>query len=197
MRAAFAVAVLGALASIAAPGRADDAPAELEALRISTVFGPALATPEAPPDHYAEQWDGRAFWLPGVVEPTPLVRKVIREARARAASGESVRLRVHAVDGARVWTSPSPPFAGVFSLAAGGRRAWIAGVRAPDAAQLRALESVLVAETGELPARPSPPTPPPDAPLGTGVLREKSAAAAEAAAKAESSREARKPKPAE
>jgi hypothetical protein len=178
VRAAFAAVVLGALAALAAPGRADDEPGELEALRIATVFGAALATPEAPPDHYAEQWDGRAFWLPGVVEPTPLVRKVIREARAKAASGESVRLRVHAVEGARVWTSPSPPFAGVFSLGAGERRAWIAGVGAPDAAQLRALESVLVAETGELPARPAPPTPPADAPFGTGVLREKSAAAA-------------------
>jgi hypothetical protein len=177
VRAALAVLVLAALAAPARPARAADEVSELDALRVATVFGAVFATPEAPPDHYAEQWDGRSFWVPGVAEPTPLVRKVIREAHAKVAAGEAVRLRVHSVDGVRVYASAAPPFSGIYSLGSGELRAWIPGVRAPDAAQVRAIEAVVVAETGALPARPAPPTPPADAPLGTGVLREKSAAA--------------------
>jgi len=197
VRAALAVLVLAALAAFARPARAGDDVSELEALRVATVFGAVFATPEAPPDHYAEQWDGRSFWVPGVAAPTPLVRKVIREAQAKAAAGESARLRVHVVDGMRVYASGSAPFAGIYSLGSGELRAWIPGVRAPDAAQVRAIEAVVVAETGALPARPAPPTPPADAPLGTGVLREKSAAAAETAAESDAARAAERPKPAD
>jgi hypothetical protein len=178
VRAAFAVLAALVLAARAAPARADDAAMELAAVAVKTPWGTALASSDPPPDHYSERWEDGAWWIPGVSEATPLVRKVIRMAQGQAAKhGTPAKLRMRVVDERRVFLSEWSPFPGVYTLAAGGVQAWLPGVIQPDEKQRAALEAAVVAETGVTPPRPTPrPPAAADAPLGTGVLREKSAA---------------------
>jgi hypothetical protein len=178
-RAAILALVLFALDSLASPrARTEDGGAPLEALRVTTSLGPVLVSAELPPDHYGERFEERAYWLPGVAEGTPLVRKAIQAARSRVDAGERVVVRTRVQGARRVFLTDDEPFPGVYSLAAGETRAWLPGVRTPDEEQIAALEQAVLAETGVMPARPVLRIPPEAQPLGTGVLREKSAAAA-------------------
>jgi hypothetical protein len=178
-RPALAALALFALLALASPRAAtDDGAVPLEAVKVETTFGPVLISAALPADHYVERFDDRAYWLPGVAEGTPLVHKVIQVARDKADSGARVMVRTRAVGERRVFLTDTAPFPGVFALSAGDTRAWLPGVRTPDEAQIAALEQAIVAETGVKPERPALRIPPAAQPLGTGVLREKSAAAA-------------------
>jgi hypothetical protein len=107
---------------------------------------PVYATTHAPPGVYAEQVKQRAYWLPGVAEPTEAMREALaRAARATPSRGTTV---VFAEVGATpVVLTDLAPAGGVHSTPAGSRHAWIAGVREPDAAQRQALSAAAAAAT--------------------------------------------------
>jgi hypothetical protein len=140
-----------ALLLVSGAALADAGPTTTDAVRVETPLGPALVTPQVPVGHYGERYAEGAYWLPGVAEGTSLVRKVIKAARLRRDSGTRIALRSYLAGEHRVYVTQEPPSPGVFWLAAGEGRAWMAGVARPDAEQRAALEAAAAAEASHAP----------------------------------------------
>ncbi len=123
-----------------------------DAVMVRTAFGPVFVTPTVPEGHYAERFDGEAYWLPGVDEGTSLVRKVIRSAHHRREKGERVALQSMLVSNRRVYVTDATPFPGVFWMKVGDAHAWIAGVEKPMRADVAALEAAATLLGVEVPS---------------------------------------------
>lgn len=107
---------------------------------------PVFATTEPPPGVYGERVKQRVYWIPGMAAVTP----AMRERMARAAASPPVRgttIVVAEVGAVSVVLTDVAPAGGVYAEAAGGLRAWIAGVTEPDATQREAL--AIVARGGD------------------------------------------------
>jgi hypothetical protein len=102
---------------------------------------PVYATTHAPPGVYAEQVKQRAYWLPGVAQPTDDEREALGRA-AKAAPTRGTTVVFAEVGATPVVLTDVAPAGGVYATRAGSRHAWIAGVREPDAAQRKALAAV-------------------------------------------------------
>ena len=106
---------------------------------------PVFATTHAPAGLFAARVRERDYWVPGAAEATLAVQRAIAKARADApARGATVV--VAEVGAIAVVMTDAPPVAGTYSEAAGERRAWIAGVGAPNAAQRAALAAAIEAD---------------------------------------------------
>jgi hypothetical protein len=106
---------------------------------------PVYATTRAPGGVHAEHVRERFYWVPGMAEATPAVRTAIDAAKG----GSPVRgttVEIVDVGPIAVVLTDAPPAAGVYSEPVGERRAWIAGVAAPDPAQRAALDAAIRAE---------------------------------------------------
>ncbi len=145
----------GALPSVAPPAAAAPAPEVARAsarLRAqpALVFTPAgempvFATTHAPTGVYAERVHERDYWVPGAATATPAVKRAIDEARASApARGETVVFAE--VGSVFVVITGAAPAGDTHSEAAGERRAWIAGVSAPNAVERAALAAAIEAD---------------------------------------------------
>ncbi len=114
------------------------------------VFGaagelPVYATTHAPGGVYAERVRQREYWVPGADAATPAVKRAIERARAEApARGTTVVFAE--VGSATVVMTDAAPAGATHSEAAGERRAWIAGVVTPTAAQRAAIAAAIEAE---------------------------------------------------
>jgi len=103
------------------------------------------ATTVAPGGVHAERQRQRFYWVPGAARTSPAIDRAI----AAAMAGTPVRgvtVAIVEVGADVVVMTDVPPLAGVFSTAAGERRAWIAGVAEPDASQRAALDAAVRAE---------------------------------------------------
>lgn len=106
---------------------------------------PVFATTQAPGGVYAERVRERAYWVPGVAESTPAVQRAIEKARADAPARGTTVVVVD-VGAATIVMTDAAPAGAVHSEPAGERRAWIAGVEAPNASQRAALAAAIEAE---------------------------------------------------
>lgn len=108
--------------------------------------GPVVyATTVAPGGVHAERQRQRYYWVPGAATATPSVEQAI-EAAKHGAPVRGVTVAIVEVGANVVVMTDAPPLAGVHSVAAGERRAWIAGVSQPDATQQAALAEAVRAE---------------------------------------------------
>ncbi len=106
---------------------------------------PVFATTHAPGGVYAERVRQRDYWVPGAASATPAVKRAIERARAESpARGTTVVFAQ--VGTATVVMTDAAPAGETHSEAAGERRAWIAGVAAPNAAQRAAIAAAIEAE---------------------------------------------------
>ena len=106
---------------------------------------PVFATTHAPGGVYAERVRQREYWVPGAASATPAVKRAIERARAESpARGTTVVFAQ--VGTATVVMTDAAPAGETHSEAAGERRAWIAGVAAPNAAQRAAIAAAIEAE---------------------------------------------------
>ncbi len=104
-----------------------------------------FATPRAPGGVYVERVGERFDWVPGAAAGSDPIRAAIAKAR----TGPPVRgttIAVATVGATTVVMTDAPPIADVHAEPAGERRAWIAGVAAPDPAQRAALASAIRAD---------------------------------------------------
>jgi hypothetical protein len=114
------------------------------------VFGaaselPVYATTHAPGGVYAERVRQREYWVPGAATATPAVTRAIEKARAETPS-RGTTVVIAEVGTATVVMTDAAPAGATHSEAAGERRAWIAGVVTPDAAQRAAIAAAIEAE---------------------------------------------------
>lgn len=139
-----------AAAPPAAPAPASAAQAPRLRSLAALVFSPSgelpvFATTHAPAGLFATRVRERDYWVPGAAEATPAVQRAIAKARADApARGATVV--VAEVGAIAVVMTDAPPVGDTYSEAAGERRAWIAGVAAPNAAQRAALAAAIEAD---------------------------------------------------
>lgn len=106
---------------------------------------PVFATTHAPGGVYAERVRQREYWVPGAASATPAVKRAIERARAESpARGTTVVFAQ--VGTATVVMTDAAPAGATHSEAAGERRAWIAGVAAPNGAQRAAIAAAIEAE---------------------------------------------------
>jgi hypothetical protein len=144
------VAAVPDAAPPAAPAPASVSPAPRLHSLPALVFTPAgelpvFATTHAPAGVYAERVRERDYWVPGAATATPGVKRAIDKARADApARGATVV--VAEVGTATVVMTDAAPVGDTHSEAAGERRAWIAGVTAPNAAERAALAAAIEAD---------------------------------------------------
>ncbi|RIK90045.1 MAG: hypothetical protein DCC71_25700, partial [Proteobacteria bacterium] len=99
---------------------------------------PVFATTRPPGGVYAEQVRQRYYWVPGAADATAAVRDAIAKAKG-AAPVRGTTVVFADVGATTVVLSDAAPIAGVHAAPAGERRAWIAGVAQPDAAQRAAI----------------------------------------------------------
>ena len=148
--AATEIAAVGQVAPPASPAPASVAPAPRLHSQPALVFTPAgelpvFATTHAPAGVYAERVRERDYWVPGAATASPAVKRAIDKARADApARGATVV--VAEVGTVTVVMTDAAPVGGTHSESAGERRAWIAGVAAPNAAERAALAAAIEAD---------------------------------------------------
>ena len=148
--AATETAAVREVAPPAAPAPATVSPAPRLHSQPALVFTPAgelpvFATTHAPAGVYAERVRERDYWVPGAATATPAVKRAIDKARADApARGATVV--VAEVGTVTVVMTDAAPVGGTHSESAGERRAWIAGVAAPNAAERAALAAAIEAD---------------------------------------------------
>jgi hypothetical protein len=142
------------IASPAAPARpaapaasAGGAALHKQAALVWTEEGelPVFATTQAPGGVYAERVRERSYWVPGAGEATPAVVRAIARAKA-APPARGTTVVVAEVGPTVVVMTDAAPVEGTHAELAGERRAWIAGVDAPDAAQRAALAAAIRAD---------------------------------------------------
>jgi len=148
--AATEIAAVGQVAPPASPAPASVAPAPRLHSQPALVFTPAgelpvFATTHAPAGLYVERVRERDYWVPGAATATPAVKRAIDKARA-AAPARGATVVVAEVGTATVVMTDAAPVAGTHSESAGERRAWIAGVAAPNAAERAALGAAIEAD---------------------------------------------------
>ena len=103
-----------------------------------------FATTHAPAGVYAEHVRERDYWVPGAATASPAVKRAIDKARA-APPARGATVVVAEVGAITVVMTDAAPAAGTHIEAAGERRAWIAGVAAPNAAERAALAAAIEA----------------------------------------------------
>ena len=141
-----------AIAPPAAPALGLESPPTVSQLRsqAALVYAtpgelPVFATTRAPDGVHAERVRERAYWVPGAAAATPEVTRAIERARSEAPARGTTVVIVD-VGAATVVMTDAAPAGGTFSVPAGERRAWIAGVVRPNSSQRAALAAAVEAE---------------------------------------------------
>jgi len=133
----------------ARPTAAPSAPAEVHRQAAFVFEEPGApvvyATTVAPGGVHAERQRQRYYWVPGAASATPAIEQAIAAAK-QGAPVRGVTVAIVEVGANVVVMTDAPPLAGVHSIQAGERRAWIAGVSQPDASQQAALAEAIRAE---------------------------------------------------
>lgn len=106
---------------------------------------PVYATTSAPAGLVAVRVRQRSYWVPGAAQASESVQAAIEKAKTGAPSRGTTVVVVEQQGGAPVVLTDAPPIDGIFSVPAGERHAWIAGVATPGPAQRAAIDAAIAA----------------------------------------------------